>query len=289
MRKLIIIVSILITLVFTPLADADILFSDSLESGDFTHVDPLSGAAWGESTYTTVSTDNPRTGAYSIKFRFVGNEDLDADAWSEQRFKISDAPQTEIYIRYYIWFPESYTIRATPSTENTKFIYIWGDSYADDTNKIGFELQGDMQAGFTAKHTYPSGVKTLGCVAPSFTSEVDSPSTRWTLTEEDKGKWLCFEFRYKIDSGAGDGALQFWVDGELIIDGDPLSWLGAPCGVNEFLRNGYLMGWSNSGFDEDTIVYIDDVVFSTNYIGPDVTPETQTRSSHRGGGMGNMR
>ncbi|MBU1389736.1 MAG: hypothetical protein KKE62_16130 [Proteobacteria bacterium] len=283
MKKILIIVLAIGSFFITP-AYAKVLFSDSLESGDFTHVDPLSGAAWGDSAYTTVSTDNPRTGAYSIKFRFVGNEDLNADAWSEKRFKISDAPQTEIYIRYYIWFPESYTIRATPSTENTKFIYIWGDSYADDMNKIGMELQGDMRAGFTAKQNYEGGVQ-LGCYN-AYTAEFNPGGVKWTLTQEDKGKWLCFEVRYKIDSGAGDGALQFWVDGELKISGENLSWLGAPCGVNKFLRNGYLMGWSNSGFDQDTAVYIDDVVFSTNYIGPD-TERSQEKPQAPGQFMNN--
>ena len=32
--------------------------------------------------------------------------------------------------------------------------------------------------------------------------------------------------------------------------------------------------WANSGFNEDTDIYIDDVVFSTSYIGPGVPPES---------------
>ena len=78
------------------------------------------------------------------------------------------------------------------------------------------------------------------------------------------------EWRYKLDSGSGDGILQLWIDGVSIINETDIVWIGAPCGVNEYLFNGYFMGWSNSGFNEDTDVYIDDVVFSTTRIGTDV-------------------
>ena len=61
--------------------------------------------------------------------------------------------------------------------------------------------------------------------------------------------------------------LQWWVNDKLVVDAHNLSWEGAPCGASTFLRNGYLMGWANSGFTDNTDVFIDDVVFSTTRIG----------------------
>jgi hypothetical protein len=82
-----------------------------------------------------------------------------------------------------------------------------------------------------------------------------------------KGRWTAIEIHTRRDTGSSDGIMQVWQDGSLVVDGKGLSWAGAPCGVNKFFSNGYLMGWSNAGFDNDTFVYIDDVVFSTSYIG----------------------
>ena len=247
---------------FPYFANAEVFFSDGFESGDFSYTDPTSGADWGDTTSVTVSTDSVRTGSYSAKFTYWGDVDLGEDAWSELRFFLG-SELTEVYVSFYILFPSDFVIRDTPSTDNTKLTYIWGDSYADDKNKIGIEFEEELK--FLLKARKLDG----------FPSCSDSSSTGYISTAglydftSKRGDWMNIEYRYKLDSGSGDGAVQMWVDGVLALDDDPLAWDGAPCGLNEFLQHGYLMGWSNSGFDEDTYVYIDDVVFSTTRIGED--------------------
>ncbi len=39
-------------------------------------------------------------------------------------------------------------------------------------------------------------------------------------------------------------------------------------GDGNFFRNGYLMGWANTGFDATTFVYIDDFTISTGGFPP---------------------
>lgn len=86
-------------------------------------------------------------------------------------------------------------------------------------------------------------------------------------TQDIRGRWILVEWRVHGDDGTGNGLLQIWFDSELVIDEQEIAVDGAPCGTNTFL-NGYLMGWANSGFDEETFVYIDDVAFSDSRIGP---------------------
>ena len=246
---------------------AGILFSDGFESGDLSHFDTASGASWGASNShaidsVSVSSENTHSGSYSLKFFFAGSSDLADDAWAEQRFSIGE-PIDEMYIRFYVFFPVNYTIRDTPSTENTKLLYLWGDSYKDDMNKIGVEFDKSLKFGFKAKiNGWPSNSPSCSG-STGYISGLECPSFSSIL-----GKWACIEIHYKRDTGAGDGILQMWIDGNRVIDAQSVSWAGAPCGMSQFLHNGYLMGWSNSGFTEDTAVYIDDVVISDSYIGP---------------------
>lgn len=263
MKIKIIIFTLFITLL-TFTAYGEVLFEDNFETGNLSHTDTASGTRWGETRHSStddvvVTADEAHSGLYSLKFFFAGNANTKDDAWAEQRFVFGE-PQTNIYMRYYIKFPANYDIRDTPSSDNTKFFYMWGNNYSDPM-MTGMEIDNNEKAYFKAKISgYPHVLDCAGNTGgvPGINS--------WHLGAEHLNKWICFEFHIKHDSGSGDGVLQFWVDGTLVIDGKNLSWAGAPCSPGYFL-NGYLMGWSNSGFDENTIVYIDDIVFSTDYIG----------------------
>jgi hypothetical protein len=55
--------------------------------------------------------------------------------------------------------------------------------------------------------------------------------------------------------------MEMWVDGVKTVSntGLPMYPTG---GVGNYLLNGYIMGWSNSGFSTTSSTYIDDVVVS---------------------------
>lgn len=249
---------------FHKMAFGGVFFEDGFEKGDLTHIDSTSGAKWTSSNRTKVTSEMSHSGLFALKFTFIGNPDVTVDATAEQRFYLG-TPKKEIYIRFYIYYPSNYTIRTdtTPGTENTKLLYLWASDYTADMGKVGVEYETDMKFGFKAKGTgYPLVPSCSG--ATGYISEL----RKSTLSINDiKGRWVAVEIHHKVDSGDGDGVFQLWIDDTLQIDAKQLSWIGGPCSPG-YLLNGYLMGWSNSGFTQDTFVYIDDVAFSDNYIGP---------------------
>lgn len=267
-KKLSGIVFVFLMSVWVQASFAGVFFDDGFESGDLSYRDPVSGAGWSSSNYSSgdsvsVSSSMSHSGSHSLKFFFKGDASLADDAWAEQRFTLG-SPRDEVFMRYYIYFPSNYVIRNDPNgPENTKIFRLWGDLYSpSEPIKVGMSIGSSENLFFEAKTggPWPYQLNCAGTVDPV------PDQTTWILTGEYLGKWTSFEFHIKKDSGSGDGIFQMYVDGVLVKDQQNLSWEGAPCAPGYFL-NGYLMGWSNSGFSQDTTVYIDDVVFSDSYIG----------------------
>ncbi len=261
--------------VLTLPASGAVFFSDGFEDGTATATDPISGAGWigpscdsGDSW--AVNNNNVNSGNYSLALTFGGSIDTDDDAACEQHFDLNDE-MDEVYVRFYVYFPSNYALRETPGTENTKLFYLWGNSYTEDMNKTGIEFEADLILRYKAKIVGAPNIPSCSGLT-GYIDNIESYSFA-----DNRGSWMSIEYHIRRDTGSGDGVLQLWVDGNLEINVQDVSWAGAPCGVSEFFRHGYLMGWSNSGFDEDTTVYIDDVVFSDEYIGP-IDPTTPSFS-----------
>ena len=82
-------------------------------------------------------------------------------------------------------------------------------------------------------------------------------------TDGTRGRWQKVELHCKVASapGSADGILQVYRDGNKIID---LSQLDSyPTLGENYFREGYLLGWSASGFESTTYEYISNVTFST--------------------------
>lgn len=263
------IASILFCLSFTSPSHGAPYFLDGFESGDKLHAQ--NGVEWiGASGSVTASSDTARTGTKSLKFSYPATP-LGTDSTAEQRFSLGSA-KSNVYIRYYIKFPSNYAIR-NDEPANNKFIEIWGEepNYGTDTQLAGSEgwntTGGVVQLGPTAYMT--NNPENLSYSSNATYNHIwwYGVLNSWTLTSNDLNKWLCFEWHFKKDTGAGNGSLEFFVDGVKKWGSNSLSFAGAP--NSSYFKTGYLMGWSNSGFNQNTNIYIDDVVISDSYIGPD--------------------
>jgi len=271
-----------VLLLFAPcVAISGQYFEDSFETGVLgeppTYIDPVTDAGWTPGMLTEVVdasiTEVPiHSGTKMLRFTF-GTHNPD------QYFTLGSNQTGDVYIRFYIYYPSgaedgenAYVHRDGPSSDNNKMFRLWGDEYEDE-NKMGatadLALAGEVERQYLKSKI--SGEHVLDCAGtmgePKNGDEEYLLQT--TLESFHLGKWLLYEYHFKADTGVGDGIMEMYVGGVLVAGQTGLSWLGAPCDPGYFL-NGYILGSANSGFDVDTNIYIDDVVFSDTYIGGDV-------------------
>lgn len=240
------------------------LFFDDFESGDLSHSD--NGIGWtnqnaGDGDEVAISSDIVHSGSHALRFHFAGGADGD-DAFAEQRFTLGEA-RAEIYVSFYAYFPDGdepgenrYVHRDSTGPDNNKLLRVWAPDYDGFKWGASFrpEAEGSRIFGETRVGSCGEGVGGL-------------PSTSWPMTAGELGRWLHLELHVRGDDGSGNGAYALWVDGTSQISATDIQIPGAPCSPNHFIA-GYLMGWANSGFDQDTNVYIDDVAFALSHLGP---------------------
>lgn len=249
-------------------AHGAILFYDSFESGDFSHKE--NGFGWAGTnggsgdTAAAVTTATAHSGTRSVKFTFGAGGPLE-DAWSELRYTLGKN-MNEVYMQWYAYFPNG-TEGLGPkwqhrrvSPNNNKFFKLWADNYTGYTVATGVSTWSDAEQNDVYFTEY--GTNLTGGVG-AFSKDRDYAGA----TDARLGKWLKIQIRVKCATAANnDGVIQMWIDGALILDDTALD-LYPSGGVGNFLRNGYFMGWMNTGFDSTSSMYIDDVTISDSFIG----------------------
>ncbi|WP_108867228.1 hypothetical protein [Aquimarina aquimarini] len=147
-------------------------------------------------------------------------------------------------------------------SNNNKFLVLWQGDYghASSGNTINlstwYSYRGNSRLSYSPAKD--QGTWQLG---HQF-GEID-----FFDKETDLGKWMEIVIHTKIASDANnDGILEVSKNGKQFFSITDLA-NHSQLGYNYF-QYGYLLGWSNSGFDEETILYIDNVEFSTNKTTP---------------------
>ncbi len=250
-------------------AQASELFHDDFESGTNLSSPLPSGYGWngtnsGSADAVGVSADIAHSGTHSVKFTFGGNADLADDAWSELRYVLG-YNMNEVYMQWYVYYPDG-TEGLGPkwqhrmvSPNNNKFYKLWADSYTNYTVATGvsthaLENQCDL---YFVEYGTNQGLPVAGHGA----------SADFSGTDERLGRWLKIQIRTKTATAANnDGAIQMWIDDVMVLNDTALP-LYPSGGAGNYLRNGYLMGWMNSGFAETSSMYIDDVTIADAPIG----------------------
>jgi hypothetical protein len=249
-------------------------FQDSFESGDLTHTE--NGAYWytgSQGPPKVVGAENgvtPKTGSKMLRFRFQPTQS--PSTWMEERFNLG-ANKTNVYIGYDVWIPSNYS-QSQSGGYNNKAIRIWNDNDASygSAMQMGASLfsypgNGDSQIIPEMMSVYQSNW--VGSCSGSMSElQPNLINPRYFLVDNNsKGHWRRWEWHFKPDRGGGNGAIEFWVDGIKQFGSTTLSFAGAPCSPG-YLTVGYLFGAANSVFTQVTDIYVDNVIFSDNYIGP---------------------
>ena len=237
-------------------------FTDSFATGDLTHTE--NGAAWTDSASTAVSSDRATSGSNSLKFTYAAT--VDGDAQSEQRFTLGSFVD-EIWIKYKLYVPSNYTHRDSTGSDNNKGFFhlfdvysgakqlvytnFWPNGTGGSTMSVGWKKDG---AG--SLHHWEASLSPAQGVSSNAVVAIDEAT--------DLGAWMTVIIHVKSATPATEnGVIQIWKNGSLL-------WGSSTCdnhysdatGDNNKFDDGYLLGWSNSGFTAETSFYIDEVEFS---------------------------
>jgi hypothetical protein len=246
-------------------------------SGGVKHND--NGFSWGNTgSRVFVSDVNPRAGqTHSLHFVFGPDAHL-ADSNAEQRYNLG-RNCTHYGVRYRLFIPANYKHRAqSGSTVNNKFHMVWSDApYSDvagGTLRTGFEVNrgGDFQSNIrcmSSRWNYNSwdssnpfgDYNVTGQGSPLISIEDAAIIGAWNLVE--------IEMKPSTDRTTADGIQRMWVNGALVAHTTTAklnNFYETPAPPAAY-RNGYLIGWANSGYEEETIFQASEFEFF------DVDPE----------------
>lgn len=241
-------------------ASASALFSDSFASNDFSHTE--NGIAWLAATANTAVTGN------KLQFTYPARA-MGSDGWSEQRLyyiKKAGNPLSEIWVKYDIEIPANYYHRDDTVDHNNvnKFLTFYARNYGD-----GFEARFDLQAGSSGQSLIQYSVYINQVEISAYTTSAIAIATA------DFGTTISLIARVKTETsnGSNDGVMQIWkkaqgagsytklherMAGSSYLNMGNL-WGGAS---KNYIDEIYFWGWANSGFTNETIINIDNVVVS---------------------------
>jgi len=237
-----------------------LIVSDDFENGfaDF----------WGDLTSVSISDEMPKKGESSARFRFGGAPDGE-DSWSEARFDLGDQYE-ELSIKFDLYIPSNYEHRPHNNGQgwtNNKFLRLWTDTYAD-LEKVGATMYNQFDNGNsgTGNNTYDSSIGNDYRREASWgmSSSVTTYENFITL-ENDRGKWMSVVIYVKAGTDTSPTEFRFYKNGQLLVeDLFNNNWVPGTQGY----QKGYLLGWANSGFTEQTNLYMDNVEFYAGEVVP---------------------
>lgn len=221
------------------------------------------GFAWKGYNGTQVVTNFGHGDTNSLRFKF-GPDASGEDSSAEQRFDMGRSVK-EFWVEYWIYFPDgseadggaSYYHRNDEGADNNKILRVWNIDYGL-APKVGASTHPQADGNSYMINEYRQGTWGSGNYESGGEILVDNENENAC----HRGSWNRLSFHVKLASvNNDDGVMEWWINGKKAYSNNEL--ISYPPGGSEanWLRNGYLMGWSNSGFTDLTYIYIDDVSF----------------------------
>jgi len=206
-----------------------------------------------------------RDGTRSLRFRYPPEK-----SWAEQRFAMNQngTGYDEVWIGYWIRVPHNFShASGSGSPSNNKWLAVWMDGYSQHGT------------GSTAVfNTWSSFDHEVGAARATISASNAGGAGHhrgmddFILPSRDRGRWMYTVHRLVTSSerGAADGTAHWWRrwededEFELVAKVtdyvfDPPSETDKPQGWNK----GYLMGWTNPNYAEETEFLVDEFALST--------------------------
>lgn len=257
--------------------NASEIYVDSFESGNLLKTGS-SGFRWADSAWVTVVSEthekwlegrvvnleksnassfpgenwSPKTGEHSLRFRYAAGQDM-----SEQRFDLGTA-ESDLWVSYWLKVPENFS-HSSSSPSNHKLFALWMDGYSSKGlgPTIAWEFWNNGNNGSNLGFHYSEGgYRTMGSHL-QLTPFISYPT--------DQGRWMHVVFHMKAATAinANDGVIEMfrkW-DGDDSYtkfhektDCNTFAPAGGPAGW----KGGYIMGWANASYSNDTEWLVDD-------------------------------
>ncbi len=221
-------------------------FSDDFESGKLRDAN---GFHWAGGHDTRVHNDRGYSGSHAMRFTYKATP-VGKDATSEQRFDLGRNVH-ELWLEYYLFVPTNFFVRKDLPANN-KFIMLFAESNVGANLLVGTEFERINDTANLARVLAKIDGNSAGGIRK------DAFMSREFLTPSMRGTWQRVRIHFRRSSGPTslDGVYEAWF-------GNTLKWRTQKWAMwtsdgNNYLRNGYLMGWANSGYSEETVFYIDD-------------------------------
>jgi uncharacterized protein YjdB len=249
----------------TPTLPAGAGFFDNFDKGHRASTNQY-GFGWtANSANVSVSNDIAHSGRYSLKFLYHGHADTTVDATAQQRFTMGPGAK-EVWIQYYFYLTDGTEglgarFYQRSSIDNNKFFVLWAKTYSTSGGpQLECEYRPSKLAG--------PGDSYLYCMWSSADHKMmmaQAPTWDPAFTDALRGHWTQVRIHAKLSSTptADDGGFELWINGQKIMSQMDMPW-AAKDGNPDVFINGYLWGWANSGFTEDTPIYVDDFAIYTS-------------------------
>lgn len=240
----------------------NLLAYEDFESGDLN--DPPPGMTWGTGTSTSVHPGIGTDGSYALRFLYSGNTDPEEDAWAEHEF-VMDGEYSELWVGFRLFVASNYHHRdVSPSNNKLCAIYMDGYSSKGEGPTVIWNMWDDNAGGSRVAVHYAWGSNN--------TANSHVQHTPFITYPDDQGRSMQLAFRVVAASarGADDGIIELWrrwddegtrVRLHEMTDADIAP---APDNPVQGWKQGKVLGWANSGFDNDTAMVVDDFVVSEN-------------------------
>lgn len=263
-------------------AHSQAIISDSFESGDLSaRYSP--GLSWGGTNNTSLVKRDPvlgdmiiyrankreetqmgwnrewqaKDGDVSMRFDFPPGR----DTWAEQRFAL-DTAMPEIWISFWLKIPINYR-HSSASPGNSKLFALWMDDYSAKGAgpTVIWEFWHDGSGGSRlAYHYSPGGYKTANS-HKQHTSFIKYP--------QDQGRWMQVVLHVEAATrpGSNNGLIRTYRRWEnetrfTMLHEDRAADIGPASSGPRGWKAGYILGWSNGGYTQQTEFLVDDFKIS---------------------------
>lgn len=255
-----------------------VLIEDGFESGDMSAPN-TGGFSWGKNNKTSIATQTcaiynngvlnppncpnpapdwkPFEGKYSMRFHYAAG----VNEMAEQRFKLGGAYKSA-WVSFMTRVPKNFK-HNDKKPNNMKFFAIWmdADQSKGDGSSVFWNLFGDGNGGSDIRYAYSKGKYTPVGGQTGNAGFISYPS--------DQGRWMQLVMHVTAESSAGasNGSIELyrrWSNQTNFsklhnTTGLPLR---VPPGGPAGWAKGYLLGWSNPGYDVKTIWLVDNFQMS---------------------------